>query len=63
MKYINQNNKEYIEYNFEDNEREGEYEVQSSTISLKEELNKLDHESYENAKSKGAFEKHKAPHR
>lgn len=36
-------------YNFEDNEREGEYEVQSSTISLKEELNKLDHESYENA--------------
>ena len=36
-------------YNFEDNEREGEYEVQSSNISLKEELNKLDHESYENA--------------
>lgn len=37
-------------YNFEDNERDGEYEVQSSTISLKEELNKLDHESYENAR-------------
>ena len=37
-------------YNFEDNEREGEYEVQSSTISLKEELNKLDHDSYENAR-------------
>lgn len=37
-------------YNFEDNEREGEYEVQSSTISLKEQLNKLDHDSYENAR-------------
>ena len=36
-------------YNFEDNEREGEYEVKSSTTSLKEALNKLDHESYENA--------------
>lgn len=36
-------------YNFEDNEREGEYEVKSLTTSLKEALNKLDHESYENA--------------
>lgn len=37
-------------YNFEDNEREGEYEVQSPNVSLREQLNKLDHESYENAR-------------